>query len=85
MIEISAFDTPQSCSPPRRLELKVTDAGVEALVEKERKENPMKYDREAELRRHQELIRRIEKRNQQRQQQQNPATAPNVQPAAPSP
>ena len=85
MIETNAFDYPQSCSPPRRLELKVTDTGVEALVEKERKENPMKYDREAELRRHQELIRRIEKRNQQRQKQQNPATAPNAQPAAPSP
>ena len=84
-VEIWAVDNPHTCSPPRQLKLTVTDTEAKALADKERKEKPLKYDREAELRRHQKLIRRIEKRNQQRQQQQNPAMAPNVQPAAPSP
>ena len=34
------------------IQLVVTDTDAEALVEKERKENPLKYDRELELRLH---------------------------------
>ena len=33
----------------------ITDTAAEALVEKERKENPLKYDREAERRRFERL------------------------------
>ena len=39
----------------RSIRLVITDTAAEALVEKERKENPLKYDREAERRRFEQL------------------------------
>ena len=38
-----------------RIMLCVTDTAAEALVEKERKEKPLKYDREAERRKFEKL------------------------------
>ena len=55
MIEINAIDDSSRRFPPQRLELIVTDTAAEALVEKERKENPLKYDREAERRKFEKL------------------------------
>ena len=51
MIEINAVDDSRGRIPPQRLELIVTDTAAAALVEKERRENPLKYDREAGWRR----------------------------------
>ncbi len=45
LIEISASDNPGS---DKHVDLVVTDTAAEALVEKERRENPLKYDRKAE-------------------------------------
>ena len=39
----------------RTIRLEITDTAAEALVEKERKENPLKYDREAERRKFEQL------------------------------
>ena len=52
MIEISASD---SSGNDKHVDLVITDTAAEALVEKERKENPLKYDREAERRRFERL------------------------------
>ena len=50
LIELEAADKPRNLSPCRRFSLTITDTAAEALVEKERKDNPLKYDREAERR-----------------------------------
>ena len=52
MIEISASD---SSGNDKHVDLVITDTAAEALVEKERKENPLKYDREAERRKFEQL------------------------------
>ena len=52
LIEISASD---SSGNDKHVDLVITDTAAEALVEKERKENPLKYDREAERRRFEQL------------------------------
>ena len=43
------------------------DPEMKARLEKERRENPLKYDREAERRRHEEQIRRIKTRQKMKQ------------------
>ena len=48
MIEINAGDYPVNYSPPHWLRLTITDTAAEAIVEKERKENPLTYDSKAE-------------------------------------
>ena len=55
LIELEAADKPRNFSPSRRFRLIITDTAAEALVERERKENPLKYDREAERRRFEQL------------------------------
>ena len=48
MIEIEAIDDPTRCQPRKQIVLTITDTAAEALVEKERKENPLTYDSKAE-------------------------------------
>ena len=55
LIELEAADKPGNLYPCRRFTLTITDTAAEALVEKERKENPLKYDREAERRKFEQL------------------------------
>ncbi len=52
LIEITASDDPWN---GKRVKLEITDTALEALVEKERKEKPLKYDREAERRKFEKL------------------------------
>ena len=62
MIEINAVDDSRGLIPPQRLELIITDTAAVALVEKERRENPLKYDREAERRRMERMLERSRQR-----------------------
>ena len=48
LIELAAADKPGNFSPSRQLSLIITDKAAEALVEKERKENPLTFDSKAE-------------------------------------
>ena len=48
MIEIEAIDDPTRCQPRKQIVLTITDKAAEALVEKERKENPLTFDSKAE-------------------------------------
>ena len=62
-IEIEAIADSLRITPGGRLlKLAITDTEVEALVEKERKESPLKYDREAELRRYRECARKARRK-----------------------
>ena len=47
-IEIEAIDDPTKCHPRKQIVLTITDTAAEALVEKERKENPLTFDSKAE-------------------------------------
>ena len=55
LIEITASDDPWN---GKRVKLEITDTALEALVEKERKENPLAFDKKAKL---EELKRKTQK------------------------
>ena len=66
MIEINAGDYPVNYSPPHWLRLTITDTAAEALVEKERKENPLTYDSKAEKEAERRRFERLKELGRQR-------------------
>lgn len=82
-IELEAADKPRNLSPSRRFRLEIVDTAVEAQVDKERKENPLKYDREAKKRRHEKLMEYGRRKARERNQGQE--TAPRGRPPTTSP
>ena len=66
LIELEIVDQPGNCFPSRLLRLVVTDKAAEALVEKERKENPLTFDSKAEEAAERRRFERLKELNRQR-------------------
>ena len=66
MIEMEAIDDPTRCQPRRQLTLTITDTAAEALVEKERKENPLTYDSKAEQEAERRKFEKLKEMNRRR-------------------
>ena len=66
MIEIEAIDDPTRCQPRKQIVLTITDTAAEALVEKERKENPLTYDSKAEKEAERRRFERLKELGRQR-------------------
>ena len=63
MIEISASDNPGS---DKHVDLVITDKSAEALVEKERRENPLTFDSKAEKEAERRRFERLKELGRQR-------------------
>ena len=66
MIEIEAIDDPTRCQPRKQIVLTITDKAAEALVEKERKENPLTYDSKAEQEAERRKFEKLKEKNRRR-------------------
>ena len=66
MIEIEAIDDPTRCQLRKQIVLTITDKAAEALVEKERKDNPLTFDSKAEEEAERRRFERLKELSRQR-------------------